>query len=62
KSSKTVAKVVLTCDSYAGTDYVGNDRLKAYNRETTLTIMNDHTDVSGGLQLRVQTMEITYAQ
>lgn len=62
KSSKTVAKVVLTCDSYAGTDYVGNDRLKAYNRETTLTIMNDYTETSGGTQLRVQTMEITYAQ
>ncbi len=62
KSSKTVAKVVLTCDSNAGTDYVGNDRLKAYNKENTLTIMNDHTEVSGGTQLRVQTMEITYAQ
>ena len=55
-------EVVLTCDSYAGTDYVGNDRLKAYNRETTLTIMNDYTETSGGTQLRVQTMEITYAQ
>lgn len=62
KSSKTVAKVVLTCDSEGGTDYVGNDRLKAYNKETTLTIMNDHTDVSGGVQLRIQTMEITYAE
>ena len=61
-SSKAIAKVVLNCDSYQGTDYVGNELLEGKASGNTLTIVNEHTSTSGGVQLRVQTIEITYAQ
>ncbi len=60
-ASKAIAKAVLTCDSYQGTDYVGNATLTASASGTTMTIVNEHTSASGGTQLRVQTIEITYA-
>ena len=61
-NSKAIAKVVLNCDSYNGTDYVGNELLEGKASGNTLTIINEHTGTSGGVQLRVQTIEITYAQ
>ena len=61
-SSKAIAKVVLTCDSYNGTDYVGNTQLYGTASGNALTIVNDHTATSGGVQLRVKTIDITYAQ
>ena len=61
-SSKAIAKVVLTCDSYSGTDYVGNSQLYGSASGNALTIVNDFTGTSGGVQLRVKTIEITYAQ
>ena len=59
---KAVAKVVLTCDSYNGTPYTGNELLYATAEGTTFTIINEHTEAKGGNQLRVQTIEITYAK
>ncbi|MCR5130523.1 MAG: hypothetical protein K6C10_03560 [Prevotella sp.] len=61
-SGKAVAKVVLNCDTYNGTDYVGNSTLYANASGTTLTICNEHSEAKGGTQLRVQTIEITYAK
>ena len=61
-SSKAIAKVVLNCDSYNGTNYVGNDMLYGSASGTSMTIINNHTSASGGVQLRVKTMEITYAE
>ena len=61
-SSKAIAKVVLNCDAYNGTDYVGNSTLYGTASGNTLTVVNDHTATSGGVQLRVKTIEITYAQ
>ena len=61
-ASKGIAKVVMTCDSYNGTDYVGNELLYGKTSGKTMTIVNDHTGTSGGVQLRVQTIEITYAE
>ena len=61
-SGKAVAKVVMTCDSYNGTAYTGNSTLYASASGTTFTICNEHSEAKGGDQLRVQTIEITYAQ
>jgi hypothetical protein len=60
--SKAIAKVVMECDSYNGTDYVGNALLTATVSGNLFTIINDHTEGKGGVQLRVKTMTITYAQ
>lgn len=61
-ANKGIAKVVLTCDKQGSTDYIGNETLKASSSSKSMTITNEHTSASGGTQLRVQTMEITYAQ
>lgn len=61
-SGKAVAKVVMTCDSYNGTAYTGNSTLYASANGTTFTICNEHSEAKGGDQLRVQTIEITYAK
>ena len=60
--NKPIAKVVMVCDSYNGTDYVGNSMLTATVSGNNFTIINDHTEAKGGVQLRVKTMTITYAQ
>ena len=49
-SSKAIAKVVLNCDSYSLADGL------------TMFIYNEFTGASGGVQLRVKTIEITYAE
>ncbi len=61
-SSKAIAKVVLNCDSYSGTDYVGNPTLYGTANGNTLTVVNEHDSTSGGVQLRVKTIDITYAE
>lgn len=61
-SGKAVAKVVMTCDVYNGTAYTGNSTLYASASGTTFTICNEHSEAKGGDQLRVQTIEITYAK
>ena len=60
KGSKSIAKIVMNCDSYNGTDYVGNEMLYAKEEGKTVTICNDHTEAKGGTQLRIQTMVITF--
>lgn len=61
-ASKAIAKVVLNCDSYNGTDYVGNELLYGLAEGLAMFIYNEHTGPSGGVQLRVKTIEITYAE
>ena len=61
-SGKAVAKVVLNCDGYNGIAYTGNNSLYASINDTTFTICNEYTDDSGGMQLRVKSLEITYAK
>lgn len=61
-SGKAVAKVVMTCDVYNGTAYTGNSTLYATASGTTFVICNEHSEAKGGDQLRVQTIEITYAK
>ena len=60
KASKPVAKIVLNCDSYNGTDYTGNDMAYASVEGNDITICNDNTEITGGTQIRVQTMSITF--
>ena len=55
-----IAKVVMTCDSYNGTDYVGNATATIAVSGNTLVYTNASSDA--GTQLRVQTITITYAQ
>lgn len=59
---KKIAKIVVTCDSYNGTIYVGNDKLYTDITENVWKMVNDHTDIKGGVQVRVQKLEITYAE
>ena len=61
-SSKAIAKVVLNCASYSGTDYIGNELLYGLADGLTMFIYNEFTGASGGVQLRVKTIEITYAE
>lgn len=58
-----IAQVILTCDSYNGTDYVGNATATLGASGNTLTYTNVYTEASGGgVQLRVKTIQIVYAQ
>lgn len=60
--AKKIAKIVMTCDSYNGIYYVGNDQLYTDITENVWKMVNDYTGNSGGTQVRVQTLEITYAE
>ncbi len=60
--SKTIAKVVLECDSYSGTDYVGNDTRTLTCSGDTFVLTNTYESTSGGVQMRVQTVTVTYAE
>ncbi|MBO5205015.1 MAG: hypothetical protein J6B47_03575, partial [Prevotella sp.] len=60
--SKAIASIVATCDSYSGTDYIGNDMLYTAISGNTWKMVNDHTGNSGGVQVRVKTLTITYAK
>jgi len=60
--SKAIAKMVLTCDVYNGLNEVGNDQLYTKITGNIWKTVNDFTGTSGGTQLRVQTIEITYAK
>lgn len=60
---KAIAKVVFTCDSYTGTDYVGNTTATVKFSGNNATYTNVFTgSTGGGVQLRVQTITITYAK
>lgn len=53
-----IAKIVMTCDSYNGTDYVGQTTATVSFNGNTATYTNAGTATT---QLRVQTITITYA-
>lgn len=57
----TIAKVVFTCDAYNGTDYVGNATQTFAFNGSKFVWTNTHSEDKGGVQLRVQTITITYA-
>ncbi len=59
--SKAIASAVLTCDSYSGTNYVGNDPMKMLVNGNTIKLTNAWSTNSGGTQLRIQTITITFA-
>lgn len=60
--AKKIAKIVVTCDSYDGTDYIGNDQLYTDITGNVWKMINDYTTNKGGTQVRVQKLEITYAE
>lgn len=57
-----IAKIVMDCDSYNGTDYVGNTTATVTFSGKTVTYTNLLTGTGGGTQLRVKTIEIFYAK
>lgn len=59
--AKNIAKIVFTCDSYNGTNYVGNASATIAFDGKTATYVNTYPQ-SGGTQLRVQTITIYYAK
>ena len=61
-ASKPIAKIVFSCDSYNGTDYVGNASQTITFSGNTATYCNYIEGNSGGTQLRVKTITVTYAK
>ena len=61
-ASKPIAKIVFSCDSYNGTDYVGNASQTITFSDNTATYCNYIEGNSGGTQLRVKTITVTYAK
>ncbi len=57
-----IAKIIFTCDSYNGTDYVGNSTATVTFDGNNATYVNAYSANSGGVQLRVQTITVVYAQ
>jgi len=61
--AKTIAKIIMNCDSYNGNVYVGNETATVSFSGKTVTYTNVFTGTSGGgTQLRVKTIEIIYAK
>lgn len=59
---KAIAKIVFTCDSFKGTNYVGNAKATVKFDGMKAIYTNVFTEATGGgIQLRVQTITITYA-
>lgn len=66
-ATRKVAKLVLECDVYTDSEknttvYVGNDQLACTVNGNTWTIVNDFEKNSGGTQLRIKKITITYAK
>lgn len=63
-ASKPIAKIVFTCDALSGTNYVGNKAATVTFSGNTAVYTNSDSSVTsgGGVQLRVQTITITYAK
>lgn len=61
---KKIAKIVMECDSYNGTDYVGNKGASVEFNGNNVVYTNSDASITsgGGTQLRVKTITITYAQ
>lgn len=63
KGIKKIKQIVMTCDSYNGTNYVGNATATIEFSGTTVTYTNLFTETTGGgVQLRVKTIKIIYAE
>lgn len=63
KGIKKIKQIVMTCDSYNGTNYVGNATATIEFSGTTATYTNLLTETTGGgVQLRVKTIKIVYAE
>ncbi len=60
--AKKIATVILECDSYQGTNYVGNPTMTVSFSGNNCIMVNDHTQNSGGVQCRVKNITITYAK
>lgn len=75
--SKKVATIVLTCDSYKGTDYTAEGKLTSTSGKvnlsdliytisdinaSSLTLTNSKTGTGGKTQVRIKTITITYAK
>lgn len=57
-----IAKIVFTCDAYKGQNYVGNETATITFDGNKATYINKHFENKGGVQLRVQTITVTYAK
>ena len=63
KGIKKIKQIVMTCDSYNGTNYVGNATATIVFSGTPATYTNLFTETTGGgVQLRVKTIKIVYAE
>lgn len=63
KGIKKIKQIVMTCDSYNGTNHVGNATATIEFSGTTATYTNLLTETTGGgVQLRVKTIKIVYAE
>lgn len=64
KGSKKIAKIVMSCDSYSGTDYIGNKgaTVTFSGNDVVYTNSDESVTSGGGVQLRVKTITITYAK
>lgn len=59
----TIAKVVFECDSYKGTDYVGNTTATVTFNGTSAVYINVFTGTTGGgTQLRIKKISVYYAK
>ena len=62
-ASKKIAKIVFTCDKYGSTSYVGNTAATVtFSGNSAIYTNSDPSAEKGGVQLRVQTITITYAK
>jgi len=58
----TIAKIVFECDAYNGTNYVGNETATVSFDGQNVVYCNKNEANSGGTQLRVKKITITYAK
>ncbi len=61
-AEKPIATVVLQCDALSGTNYVGNDPMTLEIADNVFTLTNTYAAASGGTQLRIQKVTVTYAE
>ncbi len=62
-ASKNIAKIEFSCDKYGSTSYVGNAAATVtFSGNNAVYTNSDPNAEKGGVQLRVQTITITYAK
>ena len=61
-ASKTIAKIVMECDLYNGTSYVGNETATFSVEGSTAVYNNYNEEKKGGVQLRPKQITIYYAK